>query len=54
MAVIVEVPLPTAVAIPVMAPIVPICVLLELQATWFVRFTVAPDDVDPMARNWLV
>jgi hypothetical protein len=33
---------------------VAICVLLELQATWLVRFTVAPDEVVPMAMNWLV
>ena len=33
---------------------VAICVLLELQATWLLRFTVAPDEVVPMARNWLV
>jgi hypothetical protein len=33
---------------------VAIAVLLELHATELVRFTVAPDEVDPMARNWLV
>jgi hypothetical protein len=33
---------------------VAIAVLLELHATWLVRFTVAPDEVEPMARNWLV
>jgi hypothetical protein len=38
----------------VAAPIVAIGVLLEFQATWFVRFTVAPDEVVPMAMNWLV
>jgi len=54
MAVIVALPLPTAVASPVVVPIVAICVLLELQATWLVRFTVAPDEVVPMARNWVV
>jgi hypothetical protein len=51
MAVTVELPLPTAVASPVVAFIVAICVLLELHATWFVRFTVAPEDVVPMAMN---
>ena|ERR1700677_3832439 len=33
---------------------VAICVLLELQITWLVRLIVAPDEVSPMARNWLV
>ena len=28
--------------------------LLEVQLTWLLRFTVAPDDVVPIARNWLV
>ncbi len=54
MAVMVSVPWPTAVARPVVAPTVAICVLLELQATWLLRLTVAPDEVDPMAMNWLV
>jgi hypothetical protein len=27
---------------------------LELQAAWLVRFTVVPDEVVPIARNWLV
>jgi hypothetical protein len=42
------------VASPVAAPIVAICVLLELQITLLVRFAVAPDEVVPMAMNWLV
>jgi hypothetical protein len=50
----VAVPWPTAVATPVAAPMVAIAVLLELHATWLVRFTVAPDEVDPTARNWAV
>jgi len=50
----VAVPWPTAVASPVAAPMVAICTLLELHATWLVRFTVAPDEVVPTARNWLV
>jgi hypothetical protein len=29
-------------------------VLLVDQATWLVRFTVAPVDVVPIARNWVV
>jgi hypothetical protein len=54
MAVIVVLPLAIPVASPVAAPIVAICVLLELQATWLVRFTVAPEEVVPMAMNWVV
>jgi hypothetical protein len=50
----VTLPWPTAVARPVPAPMVAIWVLLELQATWLVRLTVAPVEVVPMARNWLV
>ncbi len=50
----VAVPAPTAVANPVLAPTVAIAVLLELHATSPVRFTVAPEEVDPIARNWLV
>jgi hypothetical protein len=53
MAVIVVVPLPTPVARPP-ALIVAICVLLELQATCPVKFSVAPDEAVPMAMNWLV
>jgi hypothetical protein len=33
---------------------VAIPMLLEVHATWLVRFTVAPDDVVPMARNCAV
>jgi hypothetical protein len=29
-------------------------VLLELQVTAFVRYSVAPEDVDPIAMNWVV
>jgi hypothetical protein len=54
MAVMVVLPLPTPVASPVVAPMVAIWGLLEVQATWLLRFTVAPDEVVPMARNWLV
>ncbi len=53
MAVMVVVPLLSPVASPP-ALIVAICVLLELQATWLVRFSVAPEDVVPIAMNWLV
>ena len=28
--------------------------LLELQVTWLVTFSVAPDAVVPIARNWAV
>jgi hypothetical protein len=48
------VPTPTAVASPVVAPTVAIALLLELHATSLLRFTVAPDEVVPMAINWLV
>ena len=44
----------SAVASPVDPPIVAICVALVDQATWLVRFTVAPVDVVPIARNWVV
>ena len=54
MAVMVVLPLPTPVAKPVVALMVAICGLLELQATWLLRFTVAPDEVVPMAMNWVV
>jgi hypothetical protein len=33
---------------------VAICALLELQETWLDTFSVAPDEVVPMAMNWLV
>jgi hypothetical protein len=35
-------------------PTVAICTLLELQVDWPVRLRVAPDEVVPMAMNWLV
>lgn len=54
MAVMVAVPLPTPVASPVLALMVAICEVLEVHATWLVRFTVAPEEVVPMARNWVV
>jgi hypothetical protein len=38
----------------VFAPTVAIEVLLELHATLLVRLIVAPDEVVPIARNWLV
>ena len=47
-------PWPTAVARPVVAPMVAMAVLLELQATRLLTLTVAPDVVVPMAMNWLV
>src|SRR5437868_10276682 len=50
----VSVPLFTAVARPVVEAMVAICGLLELHATWLVRFTVPPEAVVPMAINWLV
>jgi hypothetical protein len=50
----VVVPAPAAVAKPLDAPIVAICELLELHATRPAIFTVAPDEVVPIARNWLV
>jgi hypothetical protein len=53
MAVIVVVPWPTAVASPPTL-IVATCALLEFHATWLVRFSVAPDEVVPIAMNWLV
>jgi hypothetical protein len=28
--------------------------LLELQETWLLRFSVAPDEVVPVATNWVV
>jgi hypothetical protein len=33
---------------------VAICTLLDVHATAFVRFTVAPDEVVPIAMNWPV
>jgi hypothetical protein len=33
---------------------VPTWALLELHITWLVKSSVAPDDVVPMAMNWLV
>jgi hypothetical protein len=53
MAVMVVVPWLRPVARPVEL-IFAICVLLELQTTWAVTSSVAPDDVVPMAMNWLV
>ena len=50
----VTVPWVSAVANPVDPPIVAICVLLVDHATWLVRFTVAPVDVVPIARNCVV
>jgi hypothetical protein len=50
----VTVPCVSAVASPVDPPIVAICVLLVDQATWLVRFTVAPVDVVPIAINCVV
>jgi hypothetical protein len=50
----VTVPWVSAVANPVDPPIVAICVLLVDQATWLVRFTVAPVDVVPIAMNCVV
>src|SRR5580692_56716 len=50
----VTVPCVSAVASPVDPPIVAICVLLVDHATWLVRFTVAPVDVVPIARNCVV
>jgi hypothetical protein len=35
-------------------PTVAICTLLELQVDWLERSRVAPDEVVPMAMNWLV
>jgi hypothetical protein len=43
-----------AAANPVLAPMTAICALLELQATWLVRLTVAPEEVVPMAMYWPV
>ena len=51
---IVTVPCVSAVASPVEAPIVAICVLLEDHETWLVRFTVALVDVVPIAINCVV
>ena len=53
MAVIVVVPSLNPVARPLVL-IVATCTLLELQATRPVRFSVAPDEVVPIAMNWLV
>jgi hypothetical protein len=50
----VVVPEPTAVASPDEAPIVAICVLLEIQLTALDKLTVAPEEVVPMARNCVV
>ena len=52
-AVMVAVPCPTADASPAEL-MVTIWELLVLQATWFVRLTVVPEDVDPIAMNWPV
>jgi hypothetical protein len=63
MAVIAVTPLPTAVAIPVAESIVPTEGILELHvaalivdplmvADWFVKFTVLPDPVVPIAMYW--
>ena len=53
MAVMVVVPWLRPVARPVEL-IFAICVLLELQTAWAVTSSVAPDEVVPMAMNWLV
>jgi hypothetical protein len=53
MAVMVVVPWLRPVARPVEL-ILAICVLLELQMAWAVTSSVAPEDVVPMAMNWLV
>jgi hypothetical protein len=59
-AVIVTVPLPTAVAspgtVPAIAalPIVAICVLLDVHVDKLVRSSVAPVESVPMTMNWLV
>jgi len=53
-AVIVVLPALTAVAIPLVAPMVATAVLLELQVTALVRYSVAPEDVVPIAINWVV
>jgi len=47
----VAVPEPTAVAIPVLAPMVATVVLLDVQVTEVVKTSVAPADVVPMALN---
>ena len=52
-AVMVAVPGPTAVASPEVL-IVATWTLLELQETWLLRFSVAPDEVVPVATNWVV
>src|SRR3954470_23719004 len=54
MAVMVVLPLLTAVANPVFAPMVAICTALEVQAAWWVRSMVPPDALVPMAMNWVV
>jgi hypothetical protein len=53
MAVIVAVPGPTAVASPE-ALMVATWTLLELQVTWLLTFSDAPDEVFPVAMNWVV
>lgn len=50
-AVMVAVPGPTAVAIPVLAPMVATVVLLDVQVTEVVRTSVAPAEVVPIAEN---
>jgi hypothetical protein len=54
MAVMAVVPWLSPVASPVVGLIVATATSLELQATWVVRFSVAPDEVVPIAMNWLV
>jgi hypothetical protein len=49
----VAVPGPTAVASPELL-MVATWTLLELQETWLVTFSVAPDEVVPVAMNWVV
>ena len=53
MAVMVLVPTLTAVARPP-GVMVATSALLEPQVTWLVRSSVAPDEVVPIAMNWLV
>ena len=51
---IVTVPCASAVAKPVEEPMVAICGLLDVHATWLVKFSVAPEDVVPIAMNCVV
>ena len=53
MAVMVEAPWLTPVASPEVL-MVAICVLLELQVTLLLKSSVAPEEVVPIAMNWLV